>query len=79
MSRLPATMVFAPLGAVGLAIVVNKWARSISRSFMAWQGREVGHPGHDSPRCPFQGRHAVQPDLRSSLPNQGLFELRSSN
>ena len=39
MSRLPATMVFAPLGAVGLAIVVNNWARSISRLFMAWHGR----------------------------------------
>lgn len=63
MSRLSATLVFAPLGPGGLAILVTKWARSISRSFMAQQGREVGHLEHDSPRCPFPERTCYEPDF----------------
>jgi hypothetical protein len=39
MSRLSAMRVFAPLGSGGLAIVVNKRVRSISRSFMTEQGK----------------------------------------
>ena len=40
MSRLSATTALAPPGPRSLATVVNRWARSISRSFMAKQGRE---------------------------------------
>ena len=38
-NRLSATTGFAPPGPGNLAMVVNKWAMSISRSFMAEQGR----------------------------------------
>ena len=40
MSRLSATMAFAPPGPSSLAIVVNKSANSISVSFMARRGRD---------------------------------------
>ena len=40
MSRLSATTALAPPGPMSLAIVVSRCARSISRSFMAEQGRE---------------------------------------
>jgi len=40
MSRLSATTALAPPGPRSLAIVVNRWARSTSRSFMAEQGKE---------------------------------------
>lgn len=43
MSKLSATMVFAPPGPRSLAIVVSKWERSISGYFMAEQGREASH------------------------------------
>ena len=41
MSRLSATMAFAPPGPKSLATVVSRWAGSISRFFMAEQGREA--------------------------------------
>jgi len=40
MSRLSATMVFAPPGPRSLAIVICRWAMSDSSSFMAKQGRD---------------------------------------
>ena len=40
MSRLSATTTRAPPGSRSLATVVNRCARSISRSFMVEQGRE---------------------------------------
>ena len=39
-SRLSATTALAPPGPRSLAMVVNRWMRSISRSYMAEQGRE---------------------------------------
>ena len=42
MSRLSATTALAPPGPRSLAMVVNRCARSTSRSFMAEQGREGG-------------------------------------
>ena len=42
-SKLSATMIFAPPGPKSLAMVVSKWARSMSGSFMAEQGREPSH------------------------------------
>ena len=49
-SRLSATMAFAPPGLRSLAIVVSRWTRSMSRSFMAWQGgRATSHPGQVRP------------------------------
>jgi hypothetical protein len=42
MSKLSATMVLAPPGPRTLAIAVNKWAKSISSSFMAEEGRDNG-------------------------------------
>ena len=41
MSKLSATMVRAPLGPRSLANIVSRCARSISKSFMAEQGRET--------------------------------------
>lgn len=40
MSRLSATTALAPPGPRSLAMVVNRWTKSINRSFMEEQGRE---------------------------------------
>jgi hypothetical protein len=53
-SKLSATMIFAPPCPRSLAIVVSKWARSISRPFMAEQGREASHLRQVCPSCRFQ-------------------------
>jgi len=62
MSRLSATMVFTPPGPRSLAIVVSRWARSINRSFMEEQGREVSHQEQDFPSCPFQVKITNSPE-----------------
>jgi hypothetical protein len=54
MSRLSATTALAPPGPRSLAIVVNRCARSTSRSFMAEQGREACFHEQDCPSCIFQ-------------------------
>ena len=59
--RLPATIAAAPPGPRSLAIVVGRWATSISRSFMAEQGRGVGHSGQDCPTCRSQAKIANSP------------------
>ena len=41
-------------GPMSLAIVVSKWIKSISRSFMAKQGRVSTHPGQVSTGYCFQ-------------------------
>ena len=61
MSKLSATMVLAPPGPRSLAMVVSKWARSISRSFMAEQGREASHLRQVSPSCRFQVKTTNSP------------------
>jgi hypothetical protein len=43
MSRLSATTALASPGPRSLAMVVSKWERSMSGSFMAEQGREASH------------------------------------
>ena len=43
-------------GPRSLAIDVSRWARSISKSFMAEQGKDVSQPEQVCPCCQFQGR-----------------------
>ena len=54
MSRLSATMALTPPGHRSLAIVVNRCARSTSRSFMAEQGREECFQEQVCLSCRFQ-------------------------
>lgn len=54
MSKLSATTARAPPGPRSLATVVNRWARSISRSFMAEQGREGCAQEQDCLQCCIQ-------------------------
>lgn len=54
MSRLSATTALAPPGPRSLAMVVNRWMRSISRSFMAEQGREGSFQEQVCLSCRFQ-------------------------
>jgi hypothetical protein len=54
MSRLSATTAFAPPGPRSLAMVVNRWMRIISRSFMAEQGREGSFQEQVCLSCRFQ-------------------------
>ena len=55
MRRLSATTAFAPPGPRSLAIVISRWRRSISRSFMAVQGRGRCNQGQDYPNHCFRG------------------------
>jgi len=61
MSRLSAMRVFALLGSGGLAIVVNKLARSISRSFMAQQGKGSRPSGARQSTLSFSGSTMLGP------------------
>jgi len=61
MSRLSATTAFAPPGPRSLAIVIMRWRRSISRSFMAVQGRERCYQGQDYPSHRFRAKIANSP------------------
>ena len=57
MSRLLATTAFAPPGPMSLAIVISRWKRSISGSFMAVQGRGRCNQGQDYPNHRFRGEN----------------------
>ena len=54
MSRLSATKALVPPGPRSLAIVVNRCAKSTSKSLMAAKGREVCTPEQDCRNCRFQ-------------------------
>jgi len=54
MSRLSATTALAPPVPMSLAMVVNRWMSSISRSFMAEQGREASFQEQVCLSCRFQ-------------------------
>ena len=68
MSRLSATTARAPPGPMSLADVVNRWARSISRSFIAEQGREGCEQEQDCPTIRFQV-------IISNSPSTGFLTL----
>ena len=70
MSRLSATIVFASPGPRSLAMVVSRWARSISRSFMAEQGRETTHRRQACPSCRFQVKITISPYSRYAFLNR---------
>ena len=57
MSRLSATTAFAPPGPRRLAIVVSRWRRSVSRSFIAVQGRGRCNQGQDYPSHRLRGEN----------------------
>ena len=57
MSKLSATTAFAPPGQRSLAIVVSRWRRSGSRSFMAVQGRGRCNQGQDYPNHRLRGEN----------------------
>ena len=66
MSRLSATTALAPPGPRSLAMVVNRWARSTSRSFMAEQGRGDCLRSK-TVKCRFQAKITNSPGSVSSL------------
>jgi len=46
--------------------VVSRWARSINRSFMEEQGREVSHQEQDCPTCRFWEKITNSPYTRKN-------------
>ena len=73
MRRLSATTAFAPPGPRNFATVVNKWARSISRSFMGEQGREAHVQEQDCPSCSFQVIISNSPTTRITACRRAAF------
>ena len=67
MSRLSATTALAPPVPRSLAMVVNRWMRSISRSFMAEQGREGSFQEQVCLSCRFQVIITNSPRTPSTL------------
>ena len=61
MRRLSATTVLAPPGPRSVAIVVNRWARRMKRSFMEEQGREASHQEQVCSFCLFQVKISNSP------------------
>jgi hypothetical protein len=60
-NRLSATTDFAPPGPRNLAMVVNRWAISISRSIMVKQSRRVRRQQQVCPSCRFWAKIANSP------------------
>ena len=76
MSRLSATTAFAPPGPRSLAIVVSRWRRSVSRSFMAVQGRGRCNPGARLSKSPLSGRHIANSPATACLFAHFMFLAR---
>ena len=74
MSRLSATTALAPPGPRSLAMVVNRWMRSISRSFMAEQGREGSFQEQVCLSCRFQV--IISNSLRTGI--SGMPSIRTA-